>query len=124
MKKFIEQATANWDTLNKGERALAKAAVNAHEEGLCAPALGLGMGAIWDDEIAEIIAAAEAWHIDTVFYAGGQSDSLKTLGLFAEAGADIGSLQKLTLTSETLAIVDHEMKMVAKTVWAVELHIA
>jgi hypothetical protein len=124
MEKLIEQATANWETLNKGERTLAKAAVNAKKEGLYAPTFGLGVGSVvWDDEIAEIVKAAKTWNIATVLYASGQSDSVNTLGLFTEAGAAVDTMQKLTLKSTTLAIADGEMKKVAKTVWAFEINI-
>jgi hypothetical protein len=123
MQKLIEQATANWEGFNGGTRALARAAVNAKDEGVYAPTFGLGMGCVWENEIAEIIAAAKTWNIDTVLYASGQSDSVNTLGLFLEAGAAVGAMQKLTLRSKTLAIVDGEMKNVAKTLWAFEINI-
>jgi hypothetical protein len=124
MEKLIEQAETNWEAMNKGERALAKAAVSAKEEGLYAPTFGLGIGnVVWDNEIAGIIEAAIKWNIDTALYASGQTDSVKTLGLFTEAGASIGAMQKLKLRSTTLAVVDGEMKEVEKQVWAFEIQI-
>jgi len=125
MEKLIEQATANWETMNKGERALAKAAVSAKEEGLYAPTFGLGIGnVVWENEIAEIVEAANKWNIVTVLYASGQSGTLETLGLFLEAGASVGAMQKLTLKkTESLEIVDGEMRKVPRKVWAVEIQI-
>jgi hypothetical protein len=58
-----------------------------------------------------------------VLYASGQTDSVGTLGLFTEAGAAVGAMQKLTLRSTTLAIVDGEMKETARTLWAFEINI-
>jgi len=125
MEKLIEQATNNWETLNKGERALAKAAVGAKEEGLYAPTFGLGIGnVVWEHEIGEIVEAANKWNIDTVIYASGQSGTLETLGLFIEAGASIGSMQKLTLKkTESFEIVDGETRKVPRKIWAVEIQI-
>jgi hypothetical protein len=123
MQKLIEEATNNWEKLNDGEKALGRAAVNARDEGLSVPTFGLGLGAVWDNEIEAIIEAAKKWNVDTILYASGQSGSVGTLGLFTEAGAAVGSMQKLTLRSTDLAIISGEMKQTPKTVWAFEIHI-
>jgi len=42
---------------------------------------------------------------------------------FLESGASVGAMQKLTLKSESLEIVDKEMKKVPRKIWAVEIQI-
>jgi hypothetical protein len=124
MKNLIEQAKTNPKSLNDGEKALVTAAITAEFEGIKFPIFGVRLGdVVWDKSVAEIVEAAKKWNIDTVLYASGQTDSVNTLGLFSEAGAAVATMQKLTLNSKTLAMVDGEMKEIQKTVWAIEIKI-
>lgn len=124
MKELIKQAKANWEVLGKGEKALAKAAVDAQDKGLQVPAFGLGLGStVWDEDITAIVEAAQKWNIAAFYYASGQTDSVNTLGLFTEAGAGIGSLQRLTLNTTEYKAVGGETMRVLRTTWAFEINV-